>query len=69
MDIIITDYQTASGKTVGELDKNVMKLIEQGYQPYGNPSYVMAGAEFLACQVMVQYEEIEEELEAGSEFE
>jgi hypothetical protein len=32
----IIEYKTATGATLPELDKEVNKLLKQGFQPYGN---------------------------------
>jgi hypothetical protein len=37
MNIKITDYKTAVGSDVPELDKEVNKLIKAGFEPYGSP--------------------------------
>jgi hypothetical protein len=69
MDYVITDYQTASGKTLEELDGKIKKLIEEGYQPYGSPGYSTgANSQLLACQAMVLFEEIEEEAGLDTEY-
>ncbi len=33
----IIEYKTAEGENPGSLDRQVEKLIAEGYQPYGNP--------------------------------
>jgi Domain of unknown function (DUF1737) len=38
----ITEYKTALGQTVEQLDADVNRLIQEGYQPYGGPYYVAA---------------------------
>ena len=35
----ITEYKTATGSTLLELDKEVNELIKQGFQPFGNPYF------------------------------
>jgi hypothetical protein len=54
----IANYQTAYGKTFGELDMQVNQFIKVGWQPFGNPfiSEKPGGGNrdgWLACQAMV----------------
>jgi hypothetical protein len=51
----IREYATIREDNFKDLDKKVNELIEQGFQPYGNP-YVTDNREFLVCQAMVNYE-------------
>lgn len=51
----ITEYTTARGSTVKDLDARVNEFIQRGMQPFGNP-YTTDGEEPLACQAMVRLE-------------
>ena len=51
----ITEYVTARGSTIKDLDARVNEFMQRGLQPFGNP-YIMEGDEPLACQAMVKYE-------------
>ena len=51
----ITEYVTARGATIKDLDARVNEFIQKGLQPFGSP-YTMEGDEPLACQAMVRYE-------------
>jgi hypothetical protein len=51
----ITEYTTARGSTIKDLDARVAEFIQRGLQPFGSP-YTMEGDEPLACQAMVRYE-------------
>jgi hypothetical protein len=35
----IIEYKTATGSNIPALDKAVNKLIEQGFEPYGQPYF------------------------------
>jgi hypothetical protein len=56
----IIEYKTAAADSWVSLDKEVNKLIAQGYQLYGNP-YIGgnitdgAGGTFMMAQAMVKY--------------
>ena len=51
----ITEYATARGSTIKDLDLRVNEFIQKGLQPFGSP-YTVEGDEPLACQAMVKYE-------------
>ncbi len=51
----ITEYATARGSTLKDLDARVNEFIQRGLQPFGSP-YRIEGPEPLACQAMVKYE-------------
>jgi hypothetical protein len=56
----IAEYRTANGDSFAALDKDVNKLLAQGYQLYGNPYFVENKIEgaigtFMAGQAMVKY--------------
>jgi hypothetical protein len=51
----ITEYTTARGSTIKDLDARVNEFIQRGLQPFGNP-YTTEGDEPLACQAMVRFE-------------
>ncbi len=51
----ITEYATARGSNIKDLDARVNELIQRGLQPFGSP-YMVEGPEPLVCQAMVQYE-------------
>ena len=37
----IHEYKTAFGDDTSELDENVKALLEQGFEPYGQPFFIM----------------------------
>ena len=39
----ITDYKTAVGQDIPELDQDVQKLIKAGFEPFGNPYFAHWG--------------------------
>jgi hypothetical protein len=53
----IIEYKTASGRTVEQLDREVNRLLQEGYQPYDGPYLVAAkdapGATSV-CQAMMK---------------
>jgi hypothetical protein len=51
----ITEYATARGSTIKDLDARVNEFIQRGLQPFGSP-YTTQGAEHLTCQAMVKFE-------------
>jgi hypothetical protein len=50
---MIIDYMVAVGKDAASLSKEIHKLLEIGWQPFG--SLVICG---YYCQAMVQYREV-----------
>ena len=53
----IHEYKTAAGDNLPELDKNVNKLIEAGFQPFGSPYYIgktEGNVDAPICQAMVK---------------
>jgi Domain of unknown function (DUF1737) len=44
----ITEYKTARGSNIEELDAKVNELIQQGFQPFGSP-YLAQGDDSLTC--------------------
>ena len=53
----ITEYTTARGDSIKDLDAAVNALIQNGYQPFGSPYVTESNNEFLACQAMVKVAE------------
>jgi hypothetical protein len=53
----ITEYITARGDSIKDLDATVNALLEKGYQPFGSPYVTESNNEFLACQAMVKVSE------------
>ncbi len=51
----ITEYATARGSTIKDLDARVNEFIQRGLQPFGSP-YFLDGDEPLTCQAMVKYD-------------
>jgi hypothetical protein len=49
----ISEYVTAKGSNTDELDKEVERLLELDYEPYGNPYTISAS---YVCQAMVKSE-------------
>jgi hypothetical protein len=53
----ITEYMTARGENIQELDAKVNELIQQGFQPFGSP-YLAQGDDSLMChQAVVKFGE------------
>jgi hypothetical protein len=58
----ITEYKTAHGSSVRELDECVNAMLEDGYQPFGSPYLSDTEIEgkvdtFAIWQAMVRYSE------------
>ena len=51
----ITEYATARGSTIKDLDSRVNEFIQRGLQPFGSP-YTTTGEEHLSCQAKVKVE-------------
>jgi hypothetical protein len=51
----IKKYHTANAGDLISLDKLVNKMIQDGWQPYGNPYLISKSGEF--CQAMVNISE------------
>ena len=49
----IQEYTTATGKSSGELDRNVRTLLNDGFELYGNP-YFISHFDAPFCQAMVK---------------
>jgi hypothetical protein len=58
-----TEYKTASGKTLEELDARVNGFIKEGFQPYAAPYSVAAKVceEILFCQAMIKVSELQQQ--------
>ncbi len=52
-----SEYITAKGRSLNELDMAVNDLLRLGYQPFGQP-YISEGEEYYHCQAMVRVEEV-----------
>lgn len=54
----VAEYKTATAEDGKALDEKVKKLIQDGFQPYGNPYTVTlvqtAGTYDVVCQAMVK---------------
>jgi hypothetical protein len=59
----ITEYKTASGKTLDELDARVNGFIKEGFQPYATPYSVLSKNpdEILFCQAMIKVSELQQQ--------
>lgn len=51
-----TQYSTASGKSLPDLDTMVTNLLREGYQLYGNPYAAAAREESIFCQAVTRDE-------------
>ncbi|OAI41949.1 hypothetical protein AYO41_01375 [Verrucomicrobia bacterium SCGC AG-212-E04] len=51
-----SQYSTASGRTLQELDAAVTKLVRAGHRLYGNPYAAGQGDDALFCQALVSEE-------------
>lgn len=49
---IVRCYRTAWATDIAKLDEKVNEMIDQGFQPYGDP-YIYNKASFRVCQAMV----------------
>ena len=55
----ITQYLTAAGDTLVELDGDVNRLIAEGFQPFGSPYFIgktEGNVDVPICQAMVKGE-------------
>ena len=53
----VKEYQTAAADTLVELDKEVNRLIRQGFQPFDGPYYIgktEGNVDAPICQAMVR---------------
>lgn len=48
-----TEYRTVRKGNFGDLDREVNKLLEEGFSLYGNP-YVTDQEEFYVCQALIR---------------
>jgi hypothetical protein len=54
----IKEYKTAAKDMLKDLDKEVNRLIQQGFQPFGSPYYIGAtegNADAPICQAVVKF--------------
>ncbi len=60
-----TQYSTASGKTLQDLDALVTKLLREGHRLYGNPYAAAEREESIFCQALTrdEGESMEEQIE------
>ena len=54
----ILEYFTVVDADPKGLDKQVDALVQQGYEPYGNP-YVIPGQKIQVCQAVVRSENLD----------
>ena len=53
----IREYKTAFAETLGELDRKINALIQDGFEPFGSPYYIGPGEGRIdapICQAMVR---------------
>jgi hypothetical protein len=54
----IIEYFTVVDVDTKGLDKQVDSLVQQGYEPYGNP-YVIPGEKAQVCQAIIRCEDVD----------
>jgi hypothetical protein len=62
----IHKYITAAGDTLKELDENVNAMIDEGFEPYGNPYFVGhtdSNVDSPICQAMIMTVETSRKIE------
>ena len=55
----IKEYKTVAQDSIKDLDKEVNRLIAQGFQPFGSPYYIgqtPGNVDAPVCQAMVKFE-------------
>jgi hypothetical protein len=53
----VQEYKTATGNSVLNLDKEINRLIKEGFQPLGNAYSIGSTLDgVLTCQPMVKYQ-------------
>ena len=59
----ITEYKTAGGRTVEQLDASVNGCIKEGFQPYGNPYQLRPenSDNISICQAMIKVSELQQQ--------
>ncbi|MEI9866559.1 MAG: hypothetical protein WDN00_18795 [Limisphaerales bacterium] len=59
----VTEYRTAGGRTVEQLDASVNEFIKEGFQPYGGPYYLHLenSRDVSICQAMIKVSELHQQ--------
>ena len=59
----ITEYRTAGGRTLEQLDASVNGFIKDGFQPYSGPYHVHPenSGDASICQAMIKVSELQQQ--------